>query len=195
MIEFACDGKRVNLRQVIQSDSAWLYRLATQDSVVSRWRLRGRQPSPEAFEQLLWGESDVQALVETKQHRPLGLVQIFAYQPRNAVASMAILIDPAFNRLGWPLEAGVLVVQYAFEVMGLRKLYVSVPEHNFDQLEGLTSFGFETEAVLEGIEYAAGRWWTVHLLAVTRATWNELGPLVSGLQGVFGARRELPSFK
>jgi RimJ/RimL family protein N-acetyltransferase len=169
------EGWRVRLRPLEQSDYDRLYKLSLHPSVASRWRFRGTTPSPTAFNSILWHGVDTQFGVEQKSDgRLIGLVTSYNTDIENRFTYLSMLLDPDCHRVGWPLEAGGLFLDYLFSVFSFHKVYAEVIDYNLPQFASTARHGpFQEEVCLEDHVYAEGRYWNVRVLAVYREDWSK----------------------
>lgn len=118
-------GSRTALAPISPSDYDFIYRLASDPRISTRWRFGGLQPSPSAFEQVLWQNSDLGFIarsVETGE--PVGVVQLINLNLRHGHAGLSFVLTPETARSGWSFQAVALFVRYVFRILPLRKLYV-----------------------------------------------------------------------
>lgn len=165
-------GRRVRLRAIEPNDFEYLYRLATSEKVGLRWRLRGTTPNPDDFIRTLWDGVFAQFLVEQRDGAPAGHVMCYGAHPRDGVASIGMVADPALLGTGMVLEAMFLFVSYLFDVGGFRKLYAEVPEYNLDQFGSGAGRYFHEEGRLRDHEWYMDRYWDVLHLAIYRDEWR-----------------------
>lgn len=168
-VEAPLEGKHIRLRPVLPRDYEYLYLLATSQAAGFRWRLRGATPSLEFFARQLHDGVLAQFVVDRRSDgSPIGLVVAYNAQLAHGFAWIAIVIDPRIRASGWPLEAGLLFVNYLFQTWNLRKLHVEAPGFNLTQFDrGLSRF-MEEEGRLRDQEYYGGRYWDVVLLTLNR---------------------------
>jgi acyl carrier protein/RimJ/RimL family protein N-acetyltransferase len=161
--------RRVRLRALAPPDYEWLYALTTRADNLVRWRDRGQTFRIEAWVDRLWAGVAAQFVVESAAGRPLGLVTVFNHDARNRHARLATIFDDRVSLPGWRLEGVGLLVNYAFEVFDLKKLYAEVVDFNYPAFESGLGRLFVEEGTLVDYEYAHGRFWPVHVLAIDRA--------------------------
>jgi RimJ/RimL family protein N-acetyltransferase len=164
-------GRYVRLRPVVPDDYEYLYALASDERLNLRWRHRGESLNPETFVQTLWHQVLVQFIIEeNRQEDAQSIGHVLAYGPdlRNRHAAVAMVLEPDYFRRGWTLEAMVLLLNYVFTAWEMRKLYMEVIDYNLPQFgSGLDRY-FAEEACLKQHEYAFGRYWDIHILAIYR---------------------------
>jgi RimJ/RimL family protein N-acetyltransferase len=182
--------RRVQLRPVAPPDYEWLYDLTTRPDNLVRWRDRGQTFRIEEWVDRLWSGVAAQFVaVASASSTPVGLVTLYNHDARNRHARIAAIFDDQQSHAGWRLEAFGLLLDYAFEVFDVIKLYAEVVDFNFAAFSSGLDDLFVQEGLLHDHEYAHGRHWPVHLLAFPRARWvafrdlwlpRSLGPLADG---------------
>ncbi|OYU81957.1 MAG: GNAT family N-acetyltransferase [Flavobacterium sp. BFFFF1] len=77
------------------------------------------------------------------QKKPIGLIDLFEYDPRNHRAGVGILIHEREHRnKGVGAEALALLVSYAFSHLNLHQLYANIDPENEASIRLFTNFGF-----------------------------------------------------
>ena len=83
----------------------------------------------------------------------------------------AAIVDKAFWGGGYGSEAKMLLLKYAFDDLGLRKIKSSVLAHNSRSQKYNERCGYFVEGVLKEDKFKDGRYVDEVLMAVTRDTW------------------------
>jgi RimJ/RimL family protein N-acetyltransferase len=162
-------GRFVALRSVREADLPFLFALLTDPVVGTRWRFRGAQPRPEAFERLLWDGVLTQLLVEgAHDNIARGLVSCYGANLNSGTANVAVALVPGSSGVGLGTEAFVLFLDYLFSTWTLRKCYLEVPAFNLRQFSSAVGRYFHLEGVLRAHEYYGGRWYDSAILACYR---------------------------
>jgi RimJ/RimL family protein N-acetyltransferase/acyl carrier protein len=169
-------GRHVRLSVIDQRHLGYLYELSLRPEVGYRWRFRGLTPSPDEFRQSMWSGVLAQFAIETSAGKPIGLVQAFKADFRHGYAFLAILLEPSLRKRGWPLEAPILFLNYVFTNWSFRKLYAESLEFNLVQFSSAIGEMFEQEGCLRDHEFYDGRYWDMHVLSISRDTWDKVGP-------------------
>jgi len=168
------EGRWIRLRPVTPDDYAYLYALTTGPEASLRWRYHGLAVSPEAFEESLWNGVTVQFIAASiASGEPLGLVVAYNTSQRNRFTYVAAVFDPG-RAGGAALEAVALLVDHAFAVLDLRKVYAEVSEFNLPQFASVTEGILTEEARLHEHLYLDGRYWDNVFLSVTAERWHEV---------------------
>ncbi len=68
---------------------------------------------------------------ETEGGRPVGVIDLFDFDPFHLRAGVGILVyEPEYRRKGYASQALDILVRYAFEVLRLHQLYCNIPVGN-----------------------------------------------------------------
>jgi diamine N-acetyltransferase len=90
---------------------------------------------------------------------PVGMIDIFDFDPVNLRAGVGILIcDEAERRKGYAGEALELVVEYATAILGLHQLWCRVGADNFSSLELFRGKKFAETGVMRDWSRRNGLW-------------------------------------
>lgn len=161
-------GRRVRLRPVVNRDLDWIYALAMDPAVSSRWRYRGATISPQQFSQQLWDGILCQFVVEgVETGRIHGLASLYGYNPRSDTCYFAVVGPPDRNTRGRLLEGLIILVEYGFRTWDIRKMYAEVLEFNLPQFRSLERY-CELEGRLLAHEYHDGALWDLLTYALYR---------------------------
>lgn len=69
-------------------------------------------------------------IVRSDDDRPVGIIDLFDFEPHHARAAVGILVFPGEQHRGIGSEALELLSDYAFGVLHLHQLYAHIPESN-----------------------------------------------------------------
>jgi len=147
------EGERVLLRRMSRADAADVVRLRA-DPKVQAQLFSARPPTME--EHLRW-LAEVEArddrhefmIVERTSGRSVGTIGLSHIDRVNRRAEYGVLIgEPDARGKGLAAEASRLLLAYAFETLGLRRVYLYVLARNGDALRLYRRVGFQPEGVL-----------------------------------------------
>jgi RimJ/RimL family protein N-acetyltransferase len=163
-------GKFFRLVPVMPAAAPFLYGLAVSPDVGFRWRYRGSVPAYQQFEQHdMWNGILAQFLVESIQaNQPAGHVMCYNPDLNLGHAYIGAAMIGKYLGSGIAAEPVRLFIDYLFDVWTLRKLYLEMPEFNFEQFASASDRGLHVEARLKGHDYYRGRRWDRLILAVYR---------------------------
>lgn len=162
-------ARHVYLRPITPSDYPFLQMLETVGDLAPRWRHRGVTHSPEQWVGTLW--SDVLAqfmVVTTSTNKPIGRVLVYHpnFQDRNAY--FAAMRFDLTDRSPLMMYGIALFLRYVFTNWDLEKLYMEVPEYNYEQFASGYQRFFEIEGRMRGHLRTGARSWDQLILAIYR---------------------------
>lgn len=97
----------------------------------------------------IWDTKQLRLIIEAKNqndlmHVPVGLVDIFDFDPFHLRAGVGILIaNKEYRQKGYATEALRLLIRYAFEILQLNQLYCNISASNSVSLQLFQNQGFE----------------------------------------------------
>lgn len=165
------EGERVQLRRMAPGDAADVVRLRSDPEVQAG--LFGERP-PTVDEHLRW-LADVEArgdrhefmIVERTSRRSVGTIGLSHIDRTHRRAEYGVLIgEPGARGKGLAAEASRLLLNYAFQTLGLRRVYLQVLTRNTEALRLYRRVGFEPEGVLRQHVWKGGEFLDVAVMAV-----------------------------
>ena len=103
----------------------------------------------------------VRLVLETPEGVAVGCVDLYEYDAVDRRAGIGILIDKEFRTLGYATIAVQLIIDYAFNVLGLHQLYCSVGAKNLASLALFKTAGFEQIGVRKEWRFRNGSFFDV----------------------------------
>ena len=170
----ALSGRTVLLRPLTPADYNSLHLIETSSDLGPRWRFRGTTPSPERWNHETWNQCLAAFLVILRStDAPVGFVAIHRANFQDGHAHLSATRLQSVDRSPALLLGLGLFLRYVFSCWNFRKLYMDVPEYNYDQFaSGLDEF-FVMEGRLNDDLYAGGRYWDQIILAIYRDEWQK----------------------
>jgi acyl carrier protein len=162
-------GPRVRLEPLVGQHEGEALALYTSGTHLTRYRLRGATPSPEAFHQALWDRVLAQFVI-VDEARVLGLVSAFQPDFRNGHAHIAVIARPDAPP-GAGMEGTSLLIEHLFSEFPIRKVYAEVMAPNGDAFASGTGRVFAIEGRLTEHEYLDGAYHDMLVMAITRERW------------------------
>ena len=145
------EGEYIRLRAIEPEDIDLMYRWENDATVwqvsgtlvpFSRHTLR-RFLDEQQFDITQTGQQ--RFIIETKQARAVGAVDLFGFDPLNARAGIGILIaEEEDRRRGYARDAIQVLCNYGRNILGLHQLWCNVAESNLASLSLFNACGFET---------------------------------------------------
>ena len=172
-VEPALRGRRVELLPVTSQHYDFLLNLEWSPHRIAFNRFRGITPSPEAFMSAVWGAVGANFIViDVASRDALGLVVLHNIDSRNGNAHISILSTQLGDAGPGVIEGLALLIDYAFRLWPLRKLYAEVAEPNLHNFRSAIDVVFKVEGHLEGHYFFDGEHWDQFILALTREHWD-----------------------
>jgi RimJ/RimL family protein N-acetyltransferase len=110
--------------------------------------------------------------MQTKNGTPVGRVGIRRWYPADRVISLTALIgDPAYWGGGYGTDALLLLAEYAFDELDMRKIGLGTMSLNARVMRQMEKVGFTLEARRREGAYAAGAWYDALLYGLLREEW------------------------
>ena len=144
-------GDAIFLRALEPEDLDFIYDVENDESI---WEISSTQTPYSRYLIRQYLENAHQDIYEAKQLRlaicryedcePVGLVDLFEYDPKNNRAGVGIMIkDPSSRNSGIGSETLNLLIQYSFKHLNLHQLFANIDAANEPSLKLFTKFGFE----------------------------------------------------
>lgn len=80
---------------------------------------------------------------EVKTKNPVGIIDIFDFDPFHKRAGIGILINKTYRRMGFAAESIALVKAYLFDVLLLNQIYCNILINNEASIDLFQKAGFE----------------------------------------------------
>jgi RimJ/RimL family protein N-acetyltransferase len=176
-------GDRVDLHTVEADDVPFLQRLVNDPRV--RETLGSVLPYSER-QQTAWFESldpDSFAFLVRADGDPVGYVELEDYFPAWSNAEVVGFIDPERWGNGYASAAVELLASYAFDTLGLHRLYAHAQASNPGSRAVLERVGFGEEGRLRDHAYGGGERVDVLVYGLLAAEWRERGEREAATDG------------
>jgi UDP-4-amino-4,6-dideoxy-N-acetyl-beta-L-altrosamine N-acetyltransferase len=168
------EGERVLLRRMCREDAADVVRMRAEPEVQTQ--LFSERP-PTIEEHLRWladmearGDRHEFMIVERASGQSVGTIGLSRIDLVNRRAEYGVLIgEPGARGKGLAAEASRLLLAYAFETLGLRRVYLHVLARNADALRLYRRVGFQPEGVLRQHVRKGDEFLDVAVMAVLEA--------------------------
>ena len=143
-------GTTIYLRALEPEDLDFIYRLENNEAM---WEVSNTQTPYSRFLIRQYLENAHQDIYEAKQLRlaicktgtfePVGLIDLFDFDPVNNRAGVGIIIENSPDRgKGLGTEALRLVIEYSFKKLQVHQLYANIDPANVASTTLFTNFGF-----------------------------------------------------
>ncbi|AWA28597.1 GNAT family N-acetyltransferase [Flavobacterium magnum] len=150
-------GENIRLRALEPEDLDFIYEVENDESI---WHVSNTQTPYSYYLIRQYLENAQQDIYEARQLRlavchhddvtPIGLIDLFDFDPKNHRAGIGILIQNAKDRNKRAgTEALGLLIRYAFSKLALRQVYANIDTENEASIRLFTKFGFHRIGVKE----------------------------------------------
>lgn len=144
-------SKKISLRALEPSDLDFVYEI---ENNIDVWEISHTQTPYSKFLIQQYLENAHQDIYEAKQLRlaicklnqlkPIGLIDLFEFDPKNNRCGIGILIQNEVDRSkGYGFEALSVLVEYAFFYLNLNQIYANIDVDNTASLKLFMKLGFQ----------------------------------------------------
>jgi RimJ/RimL family protein N-acetyltransferase len=188
----------VSLRQVFEDDMPFLFRLFSDPGRCHLWMNNRRVFDEFGFQQAwsAWTAEMIAAkFIVNSVSRPVGLVFDYHRAVEDGHTRVTSLLEESGTRHGCGVVATTLFVDWLFQSLPLRKVYMEVYAYNPSVVRMLHKLGLPVEGVLKGNRFWDGAWWDLHIFALDRERFAEVrgrvfrSPATKSAQHVRAERR------
>ena len=112
-------------------------------------------------------------IVRLEDNQPLGLIDLYDFDPYHQRAGLGIMIHNTENRKrGYATSAIKLMLDYCFETLGLNQVYSSVPSCNIASRKLFESIGFNQTGYRKQWLKRGNDWEDVIYFQLLASDWN-----------------------
>ena len=187
-------GQRLYLRALEASDIGEEYVGWLNDPEVTRFLGTGKFPTtPESLRRYLERFQDpatnlIFAIVDRQTERHIGNVTLNHINWITKTADTGLIIGrKEFWGKGYAFEAWTLLLEYAFERLGLRKIIAVAVDRHAGSLTVLKKLGFRVEGVLRGEWFVDGEYRDAVRLGLFREEFYRFAPAAATAAGASAA--------
>jgi len=176
-------GKLVVLRPLHKETDLESYWRWINDSSITRYLTTylpmTYQQEEEWFDKLGSRQNDISFAIDTvKERKLIGAMRLFDINWKNRTATTGAFIgDKDYWGKGYGTDAKLILLEYAFNTLNLRKINSSVMVYNERSLRYCLRCGYKEEGRLISQVYRFGKYWDEILLAVFKEDWEKIWDL------------------
>lgn len=170
------ESKRVRLRIITEDDAptlaTWMNDPET-TQYITRYLPMTTAAQREWIAKLYKSNEDfVFGIESTEDDTLIGTMGIHGVRYQHGTATTgAVIGNKAYLGKGYGSEAKMLLLKYAFDTLGLRKICATVYAFNERSLAYQKKCGYQIEGVRKNQHFINGQYWDEVLLAVYREDW------------------------
>ena len=157
-------GEKLYLRALEPEDLEFLHELENNEEF---WEVSATQAPFSKYILKKYMENSHLDIYEVKQlrlvicnldHRPIGLIDIFYFEPKDRRAAIGLLIaNPEERQKGFGAESLSLVCKYCFKHLGLHQVYANITADNLRSLRLFENIGFTKAGLKKEWTFVNGR--------------------------------------
>lgn len=91
----------------------------------------------------IYASKQLRLVVMDRNRVPVGLIDLFDFEPKHGRAGIGILIDKNARGKGYAKEALEVLIRYCFKHLDLNQVYANIGENNMHSKKLFTSMGFQ----------------------------------------------------
>ena len=141
-------GENIYLRALEPSDLETLYKWENDPAI---WRVSNTLAPFSKFvlEQYLvnahediFTAKQIRLMICTKDHFPIGTIELFEFDPQNSRVGIGVLIDSKSENKGYGQESLETLLNYCLEVLLVKQVYCNISTSNEKSLHLFKKLGF-----------------------------------------------------
>lgn len=90
----------------------------------------------------IYQDSQIRLIIENFIPEPVGIIDLYDFDPHHRRAGVGILVGQRFRRKGYASDALNIIIKYASETLNLHQLYCSIEHGNAMSLDMFLKSGF-----------------------------------------------------
>lgn len=156
-------GNIISLRALEPTDLDFLYQIENNETF---WTVSNTQKPFSRFILQQYLENSHQDIyqikqlrlivVENKSENPVGMIDLFDFDPKHKRAGIGILIRPSAQNKGYASEALKLLINYTFKHLDLHQVYSNITEDNTTSIQLFRKAGFIETGLKKDWTYSNG---------------------------------------
>lgn len=159
-------GENIYLRALEPEDLEFVYKVENDEKI---WHVSNTNTPYSRYLIRQYLENAHQDIYEARQLRlavcvnnrfmPIGLIDLFEYDPKNNRAGIGILIkDEEDRKSGFGSEAVQLMINYGFSKLNLRQIFANIDIENEASIRLFTNFGFQQIGIKKEWNLVGGKY-------------------------------------
>ncbi|PCI10720.1 MAG: GNAT family N-acetyltransferase [Flavobacteriaceae bacterium] len=155
-------GTHINLRAIEPTDLDFLYQIENDESF---WEVSNTQKPFSKYllqqylenaQQDIYEAKQLRLVIEDKNESPVGLIDLFDFDPKHKRAGIGIVISQQFQDKGFASESLELLINFAFTYLDLHQLFANITEDNMKSILLFEKLGFKKSGVKKDWIYTNG---------------------------------------
>jgi diamine N-acetyltransferase len=85
----------------------------------------------------------IRFIIDDKQNMPVGIIDLFDFDPHNSRAGVGIIIDAQKRKKGYAEDALNVLIEYSISILNLHQLFCSIESDNEASIKLFEKKGFQ----------------------------------------------------
>lgn len=141
-------GKNIILRALEPEDIDFLF---STENDTSFWEISGTQTPYSKYILQKYIDNSHQDIYEAKQYRfvictkknkPVGMIDLFDFNPQHQRVGVGILIKPNYQTKGYALEALEMIIDYSFTYLNVHQIFANITSNNLKSISLFEKLNF-----------------------------------------------------
>ncbi|MBB5173151.1 GNAT family N-acetyltransferase [Texcoconibacillus texcoconensis] len=161
---------KLQFRPLEKDDLEFIYKMRINPNVMDYWfeePYTTREKLKKSFEEEQDNNSHREFILYNLKET-VGYTCLYDIDHRHRNAEFAIMIDPSQQGKGYATEATRLIVEYGFNQLNLKKLYLYVIKNNEKAFHIYRKLGFQTEGELKKHFFVDGKYHDALMMGLLR---------------------------
>lgn len=121
----------------------------------------------------IFTNKELRLIIELKENRqPVGIVDLFEFDPIHDRAGIGILIKKEFQRAGIATQAIELTLKYSFKILNLNLLWCNIDNNNIESIKLFEKFNFKKCGELKEWKKKGKSYSDVFIFQLLKTTYN-----------------------
>lgn len=154
-------SEHVKLRPLEREDLRFVHQLNNNDSIMRYWFEEAYESFAELqqlYERNIHNQTERRFIVAAPDGEPAGLIELVEINHLHRRCEFQIAIHPSYQGRGYAWRSTRIVMDYAFSVLNIHKLYLHVDKENRRAVRIYEQCGFVPEGVLKDEFFMNGRY-------------------------------------
>lgn len=117
---------------------------------------------------------DFYVIEDTKTRSLVGFVYSYDFRASDGHCMICVYVKPQYRNIGIGALCGLRFLHELFRDYSMRKIYLSIYDYNRQSLLSNLHAGFVEEGCYKAYRFYDGKYWDMHVLAITRDTFYRL---------------------
>lgn len=146
-------GIHINLRAIEPTDLDFLYQIENDESF---WEVSNTQKPFSKYllqqylenaQQDIYEAKQLRLVIEDRNETPVGLIDLFDFDPIHKRAGIGIVINQPFQDKGFARESLELLTKFAFTHLDLHQLFANITDDNTKSIILFEKLGFQKAGI------------------------------------------------